>query len=325
MSDAASRRDNAANCLNASAAPPLKITFRQVEIFLALASTLSFSEAARISHLSQPALSAAIKRLEETLGARLFERTTRHVALTAVGTEFRRLADQLAGNVEQAHLRIREYASGKRGRLVVAAGPSIAASFLPAVIGEFTRRWPDVELHLHDELSEICLEMVRTGKADVALTPNISEGSELASQELFRDYLVAIFPQDHPLAGLRTLKWSDIRAYKHVAVNNRSQLRQTLNDQIQQRGKPFQPAYEVAQVPTMLGLISEGLGIGVLSEGLLARMNLEGLAFRRISSASAYRRIFTSVPVGTPPAPIVSAFLDLCQAAARRRPATGQH
>jgi DNA-binding transcriptional LysR family regulator len=299
----------------------LKITFRQVEIFLALASSLSFSEAARISHLSQPAFSAAIKRLEEALGARLFERTTRHVALTAVGAEFHRLAEQLAGNVEQAHLRISEYAAGKRGRLVVAAGPSIAAGFLPAVIGDFTRRWPEVDLHLHDELSDICLEMVRTGKADLALTPNIVAGSELVSQELFRDYLVAIFPRDHPLAGRRTLKWSDIRALPQVAVNNSSQLRQTLNEQIQQLGQTFVPAYEVAQVPTMLGLISEGLGIGVLSEGLLARMNLDGLVFRRISSASAYRRIYTSVAAVTPPSPIVSAFLEACRAAARRRPA----
>ena len=298
----------------------MKITFRQVEVFLALASTLSFSEAARISHLSQPALSAAVKRLEETLGARLFDRTTRHVALTAVGVEFRRLAQQLAGNVDQAHLRIREYVSGKRGRLVVAAGPSIAASFLPAVIGEYTRRWPEVELLLHDELADICLEMVRTGKADVALTPKAAAGNELPSEELFRDYLVAIFPRNHPLASRRTLKWSDIQAHPQVAVNNRSQLRQTVNEQLQQLGQTFVPAYEVAQVATMLGLISEGLGIGVLSEGLLARMNLDGLAFRRISSTSAYRRIYASLPAGTPPGPIVSAFLDVCRAAARRRP-----
>jgi len=164
--------------------------------------------------------------------------------------------------------------------------------------------------------------MVRTGKADLALTPNIAASSELASEELYRDYLVAIFPRDHPLALRQTLKWSDIRAHPQVAVNNSSQLRQTLNEQIQQLGQTFVPAYEVAQVATMLGLIYEGLGIGVLSEGLLARMNLDGLAFRRISSASAYRRICTSVPVATPPSPIVGAFLEVCRAAARRRPAT---
>ena len=94
-----------------------------------------------------------------------------------------------------------------------------------------------------------------------------------------------------------------------------------MNEQIQQLGETFVPAYEVAQVATMLGLISEGLGIGVLSEGLLARMNLDGLDFRRISSTSAYRRIYASLPAGTPPAPIVSAFLDVCRAAARQRPA----
>lgn len=298
----------------------MKITFRQVEIFLALSSTLSFSEAARLSHLSQPALSAAVKRLEETLGARLFDRTTRHVALTAVGAEFKRLAEQLAGNVEQAQLRIREYAAGKRGRIVIAAGPSIAASFLPAVIGEFTRRHPEVELKLHDDLSDICLEMVRMGKADLALTPEMSGASGLQSETLFHDDLVAIFPREHALAARRTLKWSDVLAWPQVAVNNRSQLRQMINQQFQQSGQTFVPAYEVAQVPTMLGLISEGLGIGVLSEGLLGRMNLEGLAYRRISGS--FRRICSAVPAGAPPGPIVAAFLEVCrEAAPARQPA----
>ncbi|MBA2962609.1 MULTISPECIES: LysR substrate-binding domain-containing protein [Ramlibacter] len=298
----------------------MKITFRQVEVFLALSSTLSFSEAARISHLSQPALSVAIKRLEEVLGARLFERTTRHVALTAVGMEFQRLAQQLAGNVEQAQIRIREFAAGKRGRLTIAAGPSVAAGFLPAVMGEFSRRLPEVELRLHDELSGICLEMVRTGKADIAVTPAMAAGNGLAAEDLFRDYLVAIFPAGHPLCAKRTLKWADLQAYPQVAVNNTSHLRQTLNEQYQQLGHVFVPAYEVAQVPTMLGLISEGLGIGVLSEALLVRSNLEGLAHRRISTASAYRRICASIPAGSPPTPIVASFLETCREFARKRP-----
>lgn len=297
----------------------MNITFRQVEVFLALASTLSFREAARLCHLSQPALSATIKRLEEILGVKLFERTTRHVALTAVGQEFQRLAEQLAGNVQQAQLRIREFAAGKRGRLTIAAGPSIAAGFLPRVIGDFTRRFPEVELRLHDEMSGICLDMVRSGKADLAVTPAMRDDSALATEELFRDYLVAIFPAGHPLAGKRTLKWSDLHAFAQVAVNNRSNLRQTINEQYQQAGMLFTPAYEVEQVPTMLGLISEGLGIGVLSEALLARSNLEGLAFRRINSASAYRRIRAAMPAGVPPSPLLSAFLDACRAAARKR------
>ena len=297
----------------------MKITFRQVEIFLTLSSTLSFSEAARASHLSQPALSAAIRRLEETLGAKLFERTTRRVGLTPVGVEFRRLAEQLAGNVDQAQLRIREYAAGKRGRVVVAAAPSVASSFMPGVIGEFTRRHPEVELQLHDEFSDICLEMVRIGKADVAVTAANADAGDLVSEDLFRDHLVAVFPAAHPLAGKRTLKWSDLRPYAQVAVNNRSHLRQTVNEQLQQVGETFRPAYEVAQVPTLLGLIAQGLGIGVLAESLLARSNLAGLGHRRISSPSAYRRICLSVPAAGTPSPIVASFLEACRSAARKR------
>lgn len=297
----------------------MNITLRQLEAFIALSRTLNFSEAARATHLSQPALSTAIKRMEEILGVTLFERTTRRVLLTDVGREFQRLAEQLSDNVKNTQSRIREYASGKRGRLVIAAGPSIAASFLPAVIADFTRRSPEVDVQLHDELSDVCVEMLRTGKADLAVTPELRDEEGLKIEELFRDYLVAIFPKDHPLKRKRTLGWSDIEGYPQIAVNSRSQLRQTLNAQSAQHGVEFTPAYEVAGVPTMLGLISEGLGIGVLSESLLERSNLEGLAFRKINAASAYRRICASVPAKVPPSPALTAFLETCRVFAKRR------
>lgn len=297
----------------------MNISFRQIEVFLVVARTLSFSQAAVACHLSQPALSATIKRLEETLGVKLFERTTRQVALTDVGLEFQRLAEQLADNVAQAQFRIREYAAGKRGRLSIAAGPSIAAGFIPQVLKVFGPRYPDVEIRIHDELSDTCLDLVHAGKADIALTPAMRTDSDLVSVPLFKDYLVVLFPLTHPLAQKKTLRWSDLQAYPQVAVNNRSNLRQTLNEQYRELGAEFAPAYEVAQVATMLGLIHAGLGIGVLSESLVERASLDGLAHRKIHSRSAYRAICTTVLAGRAPTPVLAAFQALCKEMAAAR------
>lgn len=290
----------------------MSINFRQIEVFLVVARTLSFSQAASICHLSQPALSATIKRLEETLGVRLFERTTRQVGLTEVGLEFHRMAEQIAEQVELAQTRIQQYANGKRGRLTIAAGPSIAASFIPKVIQQFVPRLPDVDIRIHDELSDICLEMVRARKADIAFTPVDSKDADLVSLELFRDYLVVIFPEGHALAAKKSLRWSDIQRHPQVAVNKRSHMRQTIEDQYLQTGEQFSPAYEVAQVATMLGLIGAGLGVGVLSESFLERINMTGLAYRRISSRTAYRGIYATVLASSIPSPLLVEFQEAC-------------
>ncbi|MDP3175298.1 MAG: LysR family transcriptional regulator [Phenylobacterium sp.] len=297
----------------------MNITFRQIEVFLAVARSLSFSQAAVACHLSQPALSATIKRLEETLSVKLFERTTRQVSLTDVGLEFQRLAEHLSDSVLHTQVRIKEYAAGKRGRLSIAAGPSIAAGFIPQVLKVFGPQHPDVEIRIHDELSDTCLEMVRAGKADIALTPAMHTDSDLVSVPLFKDYLVVLFPLAHPLAQKKTVRWSDLQAYPQVAVNNRSNLRQTINEQYRALGADFAPAYEVAQVATMLGLIHAGLGVGVLSESLVERASLDGLAHRKLNSRSAYRRICTTVLAHRAPPPVLTAFLTLCKQVAAAR------
>ena len=101
----------------------INLTLRQLEVFIALARTLSFSEASKAIPLSQPALSAAIHKLEETLGARLFDRDTRNVALTPVGTELLSVAEDLLRHFDSQLASVRDYLSGKRGRLAVAASP----------------------------------------------------------------------------------------------------------------------------------------------------------------------------------------------------------
>lgn len=294
----------------------MNVSLRQVEIFLAVAQTLSFSQAARLCHLSQPALSANVKRLEEAVGARLFDRHTRKVSLTPLGTEFLAIANAMKDSVELSLARLADLVAGKRGRLVLAAAPSMAASFAPGLIAAHASRHPDIEIELHDELSDVCLAMVRSGAADVALAPYKPNAADLEQRELFRDPLVMICSAQHPLAAKTSVRWRDVQAYAQVVVNRSSSVRQLVDAQYARHGLKLRPAFEVAQVGTMLGLIAAGLGIGELPQSLLHNVDLSGLAARRISSQAAYRTICAVTLRGRSHPAALAPFLELCRAQA---------
>jgi len=292
----------------------MNVSLRQIEVFLAVAQTLSFSEAAELCHLSQPALSANIKRLEEELGARLFDRHTRKVALTPVGAEFFATATALRDNAQIALARIQDFVAGRRGRLIVASVPSMASSFAPRVIAAFMREHPQIDVQLHDVLSEACIDMVRNGRADIALAPYKAGAEDLHQQQLFRDPVVVVYPVGHPLAQLSRVRWRDLQPHPHIVMNQSSGVRQLVDAEFSLFGLRMRPAFEVAQVGTMLGLIAANLGIGALAESLLQNANMGGLTYQRISDGNAYRVICAITPEGRALAPTVEPFLKLCQA-----------
>jgi LysR family transcriptional regulator, carnitine catabolism transcriptional activator len=296
-----------------SSGSQMNVSLRQVEIFLAVAQTLSFSQAARLCHLSQHALSANVKRLEETVGARLFDRHTRKVSLTPVGAEFLAIANGMKEGVELSLARLADVVAGRRGRLVLAAAPSMAASFVPGLIAAHAALHPDIEIELHDELSEVCLAMVRSGAADVALAPYKVNADDLEQRELFRDPLVMICSAGHPLAAKAAVRWADVQPFAHVVMNRSSSVRQLVDAQYAQHGMKLRPAFEVAQVGTMLGLIAADLGIGELPQSLIHNVDLSGLAARRISSQAAYRTICAVTLCGRSQSSALAPFLELCR------------
>ncbi len=288
---------------------PTRVTFKQIEIFLSVAETLSFSQAATRCHLSQPALSANIQRLEEALGARLFDRHTRKVTLTPVGAEMKAIAAALADNVEHAFSRIQELVSGKVGRLVVAAAPSLAASLVPRALAAFRLEHPGVGVELHDELSDVCIDMVRSRTADLALGPRSDGAEDLLQREIFRDPLVVVHPAGHPLDAKRALRWADIKPFEQIMLDPSSSVRQLVDAEYARHGVQLRPAFEVRHVGTMLGLIASGLGIGVLPQSLVRTLRLEGMGYRRFAAAGGYRSICSATLLGQTPSPTVAAFI----------------
>ena len=146
----------------------MNLSTRQLRAFLALAEQRSFTRAAEQCHLSQPAFSALIRSLEDALGARLFDRDTRSVQVTPEGRLLEDAARRLLSDVDSLLANLNDHVQRRKGRVSVAALPSLAAGWLPQLFAEFRRLYPGIALNLIDTLSDNCLELVRAGKVDFA-------------------------------------------------------------------------------------------------------------------------------------------------------------
>jgi len=295
----------------------MNLTLRQLEVFLAVARTLSFSEAARQIGLSQPALSTAIRKLENALDARLFDRDTRNVALTPAGVELLGLARRLQSEFDAAFSDMREFLAGRRGRLVIAASPSLAAGFLPPVLEDFERLHPGVALQVHDALAETSLGLVRSGTAELALAAGTFDDPELDYQELFRDRLVLLCRRDHPLARETVVAWQALQPHRLITLDRTSSVQRLVEAACAQHGIVLRHAFELSQTTTVIGFLAQGLGVAILPHSLLPLTSGHGIVHRRLHAPEIDRRICIVTQRGRSLSPLAGAFVQACTARAR--------
>ncbi len=153
------------------------MTVKQLRAFLAVAQTLSFTQACERLHLSQPALSLTIKGLEDTLGGRLLNRSTRSVRLTPEGESLLPLAKRLLADWDNTEEILRQRFTLRLGSVAVAAMPSFAGNQLPALLASFRRRHPGINVTVHDVINEDVIDMVRQGRVElgIAFEPEASD------------------------------------------------------------------------------------------------------------------------------------------------------
>src|SRR5690606_2041736 len=152
----------------------MNISSRELELFLALVEEKNFTRAAERCNISQSAFSTRIGLLETALGARLFDRTTRTVELTPEGQLFTQSARPLFNEFSELIDNFRDHAARRKGRIAIAALPSLCANWLPRIYAEFGERYPGIELALTDTLSDQCLALLRAGNVDFALASSVA-------------------------------------------------------------------------------------------------------------------------------------------------------
>jgi DNA-binding transcriptional LysR family regulator len=271
-------------------ATPPNLSFRQLHAFVVLAELNNFTRAAARCHLSQPAFSALIHGLERTLGARLFDRDTRKVALTAEGRLFLESAQRLLGDAGHAVADLQDHVERRRGRVALAVLPALAAGWLPAVLAEFHAAHPGIELDVADALSEDCIDRVRSGRADFALASTRSSSPELVAELFCSDRFHLVCRRDHVLARLRAPRLEQLAGHAFVHLARSSSVRQ----HIEQALFPRQMAsvMELEQLSTVAGMVRAGLGITVVPALTLFHFAHPDLLTRPIAAADLERQIF---------------------------------
>ncbi|HTP74884.1 MAG TPA: LysR substrate-binding domain-containing protein [Burkholderiaceae bacterium] len=270
---------------------PINLSTRELTAFLTLAEQRNFTRAAALCHLSQPAFSALVRALEDSLGARLFDRTTRSVELTAEGRVLVEPARRLLRDAESALTDVRDHAARRRGRVAIALLPSLAAGWLPPLLAKFHKQYPGIEIDVADVLSDACIERVRAGGADFALASTRTATPELHTEEFCRDSFHLVCPRDHALARRRgRLELTHLAPYPIVHLARSSSVRQYVEAAIY----PMQlrTMMELDQLSTVAGMVRAGLGITVVPSLTLFHFADPQLATRPLHAPALTRRVY---------------------------------
>ncbi|UTH46332.1 LysR family transcriptional regulator [Loktanella salsilacus] len=266
-------------------------TIRQVEFFLALAELGSFSKAARRVGLSQPAFSLSIQRLEDAMGIKLFQRTSRTVFLTSEGQAFLPLAHGLLQGWQSTFSQMSDIATIQHGRAAVAALPSLAAGMLPDIVARFAVNHPLVRLVICDVLHDNVVAMVRSGQVDFGISVEPAYDPDIVFRPLVHDKIVAILRKNHPLAKQETVSWTELNAEKLILMTQTTSVRQLTDRALNNAGVAMNIALEVDQLATISGLVQAGCGVSALPALCLPVVIRSDLTWRTITGPETERRL----------------------------------
>ncbi len=270
----------------------INLSMRDIDTTLVLGRTLNFRQAAAQLHLSQSALSTQVQRIEEALGVRLFDRTTRTVRLTAAGEVFMQQAATLQVAFRDAIAAVSGITSAERGQVSVAALPSLAARLLPRVLMAYRQAHPHVALKVRDTLSGPAFDLVRAGEVDFALTAADPQHADLHYVPLMSDSFLLLIPESHPLAKTRgPLRWADTATAAHVSMVQPSSVRQYTEWAFLQNRIRFTPAFEAEHLTTIVAMVECGFGVAALPEIAAGAVSQTAIVQRPLTGPVAERSI----------------------------------
>jgi len=268
----------------------INLSARQLRAFVALADERHFTRAAQRCHLTQPAFSALIRALEEAVGMRLFDRSTRHVELTAQGRVLDASARRLLAEFDLVVEDLRDHAARRRGRVAIAALPSLAAGWLPPILARFHTDYPGVALTLRDALLDACLDMVRAGEVDFALAARRHDMTDLDSEFLHADRFHLVCRDDHPLAARASVTLAQAAQWPIIQLARNSSVRQHLDEALGRRR--LRPVVEVEHLATVTGLVAAGMGVSVVPAMTLFHFRRPGLSIRPLAGKAPRRELY---------------------------------
>lgn len=248
---------------------------RHLRTFVALAEEGHFGRAALRVGTTQSAVSQQLKRLEDVVGAELVSRSRAHVALTAAGQAFLERAHGTLAEAKEAVAAARRAASGLAGTLSVALSTPALCSAVPVWIRRFRADHPDVELAIRVMASDEQEDALRSGEVDIGFTNLAPIDAALEALEIGRERFAVALPDDHRLAGRSTLAFGELRDEPVIMVRRAAgpAVFDDIAAHCRRAGFDLRVAHEVVAFPSIIGLVSAGIGIAFVPPSLASLGN----------------------------------------------------
>lgn len=257
----------------------IALTPAQLKAFLNVANTASFRRGAELSFVSQPALSRTIANIEDVIGARLFDRDTRKVALTATGQELIPVARRIVAEFDDSFAELVRFVEGRSGQVVVGTLPSLGVHMLPVAIARFKQSYPDVKFRLIGRTADILISAVESGDVDFVVSTPPPAGSRFLFNQLARDEFVLVCRRDDPLASAKDLPWSTFLERPLIATPPSSSIRPLTDEAFWQAGLSPSPAYECdGELPICGAMVRASLGIAAVPRLAMCLLGSDMLA-----------------------------------------------
>ncbi len=292
-------------------ATPLHITLRQLKAAVAVAKAKSFTRAAKLLHVSQPALTVQIRQLEDALQIKLFDRNKRMVEPTSAGRELVATVERVIHELEAAIDHTIDLSSKKRGAVTVATLPSVAATILPGVIARYRQHYPAVNVRIQDAVAAKVLSSVKAAETDFGIGTMTRPEPELVFTPLMQDDITVFFAAGHPLHHHKSpVSLRSLTGYPTVLMTTDTSVRQLVDQAFYAIGHTISPACEASYMSTAIAMVKAGLGITLLPSSAMELEGIGGLKTKVVNYEGFRRQIGVIQRVGRSLSPAAESFLE---------------
>jgi DNA-binding transcriptional LysR family regulator len=297
-----------------NASPAFTPSVRQLRAFRAVYQLRKLSAAAEQLSITQSAVSVLIRQLEQGLGTRLFDRTTRSLRPTPAAAEAIAVAERILRDVDSLGAGLRDLTALRRGRVSLAVTPTLGEILLPPVLRRFARLHPEIRIVIDDCSPEQFVSRVVGEHVDLGLGTPERAAADVDTSRLLVDTLALVCRKDHPLAGKRQLRWADLASHPVITVRPGYGIRPLIDGAAAQAGVLLDVVNEVSFLSTALWMVECGLGAAVMPSAYARRSGHAALVVRKLHAPVVSRDISLVTKRGRSLSPAAQALVAVLRA-----------
>ncbi|MGV3573473.1 MAG: LysR family transcriptional regulator [Ramlibacter sp.] len=294
--------------------PAFTPNLRQLRAFRAVYHLRKLSAAAEQLSVTQSAVSVLIRQLEEGLGARLFDRTTRSLRPTPAATEALAIAERVLRDVDSLGAGLRDLGALRRGRVCIAITPTLGEILLPPVVRRFTQMHPGIHVVIDDCSPDQFVSRVAGEHVDFGIGSPERAAADVDARKLRADTLALVCREDHPLARRRQVRWADLAGRPLITVRAGYGIRPLVDGAAAQAGVRLDVVNDVTFLSTALWMVEAGLGAAVMPSAYVRGDQHPTLVVRKLHAPVVSRDISVITKRGRPRSAAAEAFLQVLDA-----------